>query len=255
MAPNRRLSLVLLALVAAIGIRGASAATAPAAAPLLAEEMVMGNPQAKVTMVEYASASCPHCAAFNNDVFPAVKKKYIDTGKVKYVFREMLTDPVPFAGSAFLIARCAGPDKYFAVLDEVFHQQAAIYQSRDLAGGLLKIAAKFGLTGEQVSTCTSDERAIEGINDRVTKASNDGFDSTPTFVIGETKLGGEKTLAQISAVIDPLLAKQGPPIDKARLAGVPRRQGRGHALGAESRLTPRSDFSGNHPWPLFAAAF
>lgn len=207
MAPYRRLSLVMFALVAAVGIRAASAATAPGPAPLLAEEMVMGNPQAKVTVVEYASASCPHCAAFNNEVFPDLKKKYVDTGKVKYVFREMLTDPVPFAGAAFLIARCAGPDKYFQVLDEVFHEQAAIYQSGDLPGGLMKIANKFGLNREQVSDCTADERAVQGINDRVSKADKDGFNSTPTFVIGGTRMAGEKSLDQLSAVIDPLLAK------------------------------------------------
>jgi protein-disulfide isomerase len=207
MAPYRRLSLVLFALVAAVGMRAASAATTPAPKPAMAEEMTLGNPKAKVTVIEYASAACPHCAAFNNDVFPEFKKKYVDTGKVRYVFREMLTDPVPFAGAAFLIARCAGDDKYFAVLDDVFHEQQAIYQSGDLPGGLLKIAEKFGLTREQVSSCTSDEKMVQGLNDRVTKADHDGFNATPTFVIGETKIEGEKPLADLSAVIDPLLAK------------------------------------------------
>jgi protein-disulfide isomerase len=207
MAPYRRLSLVLLALVAAAGLRAASAAPAPGLQPVMAEEMSIGNPKAKVTMIEYASASCPHCAHFNNDIFPDLKKKYVDTGKVRYVFREMLTPPEQFAGIAFLVARCAGPDKYFPVLDEVFHQQAAIYESGDLPGGLLKIADKFGLSKEQVSACTADEKAVQALNDRVNKAAHDGFNSTPTFVIGSTRIEGAKPLGDFVAVLDPLVAK------------------------------------------------
>src|SRR5665213_2186956 len=83
----------------------------------------MGDPRAKVTVVEYASASCPHCARFNNDVFPAFKAKYIDTGKVRYVLREFLTEPVQVAAAGFLLARCAGKGKYFGALDDFFHGQ------------------------------------------------------------------------------------------------------------------------------------
>jgi protein-disulfide isomerase len=207
--------------MAAAGLRAASAATAPT--PALADEMVMGSPNAKLTLVEYASASCPHCARVNNDVFPELKKRYIDTGKMRYVFREILTPPEKFAGIAFLMARCAGPNKYFPVLDEVFHQQTAIYESGDIAGGLVKIAAKFGLSKEQLQDCTADEKAVAALNARVDKASSDGFNSTPIFVIGETKietekstaefvavstrLVGEKSLADLTAVIDPMLAK------------------------------------------------
>jgi protein-disulfide isomerase len=207
MAPYRRLSLVLFALVAAVGLRAASAAPKPAPQPVLAEEMSLGNAKAKVTVVEYASASCPHCAAFNNETFDAFRKKYVDTGKVRYVFREFLTPPEQFAGAAFLIARCAGKDKYFPFLSDVFHEQAAIYESNDLAGGLIKIAAKYGLSKDDMTACTSDEKAVQALNDRVTKAEKDGVDATPTFVIGDTKIEGERPLAELSAVIDPLLAK------------------------------------------------
>src|SRR6201987_6183796 len=71
-----------------------------------ADDMSMGNPQAKVTVIEYASASCPHCADFNNEVFPAFKAKYIDTGKIHYVFREFITPPAELAMAVFLTARC-----------------------------------------------------------------------------------------------------------------------------------------------------
>ncbi len=168
--------------------------------------MVLGNPKAKVTVIEYASASCPHCARFNNEVFPEFKKKYVDTGKVRYVFREMLTDPVAFAATAFVMARCAGEDKYFAVLDDVFHEQQSIYDSGDLPGGLLKIGVKYGLDKDKINACM-DDKAVQALNDRVVKASHDGMDATPTFLVGATKLEGEKSLAELSAVIDPLLVK------------------------------------------------
>src|ERR1700749_2126770 len=134
-----------LALAVSTVLALAVAAPAYAAPPVasLAEEMSMGNPKAPVTVVEYASASCPHCAAFNNDVFPEFKKKYIDTGKVRYAFREFLTPPAEFAALGFLTARCAGDKKYFPLLDALFHAQAGIYGSGDLAGGLIGVGAKF----------------------------------------------------------------------------------------------------------------
>jgi protein-disulfide isomerase len=123
------------------------------------------------------------------------------------VFREFLTQPEQFAGAAFLVARCAGKDKYFPFLSDVFHAQAAIYESGDLAGGLTKIAAKYGLSKDDMTACTSDEKAVQALDDRMMKAEKDGIDATPTFVIGDTKIEGERPLADLSAVIDPLLAK------------------------------------------------
>ena len=204
MAPHRRLSLVLFALVAAVGLHAASAAPSPTS--LTADEMSLGSAKAKVTVTEYASAACPHCARFNNDVLPEFKKKYVDTGKVRYVFREILTEPTQFAATAFMMARCAGDDKYFDVLDDVFHQQTSIYDSNDLAGGLLKIGAKYGLTKDQINACM-DDKSLEALNARLVKADGAGINATPTFVIGASKLEGEKSLAELSAIIDPLLAK------------------------------------------------
>jgi protein-disulfide isomerase len=206
MAPPRRLSLACLALSALLSAGAAPAVGQPAAKPSLAPEESLGNPRAKVTVIEYASASCPHCARFNNEVFPAFKKKYIDTGKVHYVFREFLTEPVQFAGTAFMIARCAGDKKYFAVLDDVFRQQEAIYQSGDLGGGLLKVASQFGMNKEQINACL-DKKEVDALNERLTAADKAGIEATPTFLIGDKKLEGEQTLDELSAAIDPLLAR------------------------------------------------
>ncbi|MEI9890840.1 MAG: DsbA family protein [Caulobacteraceae bacterium] len=209
MAPDSRIALVAFALVAALGLHAASSAApaAPAAAKAsVAMEESMGNPKAKVTLVEYGSAACPHCARINNDVLPELKKKYIDTGKVRYVFREILTDPVPFAGTAFMMARCGGDKDYFAVLDDVFHQQQAIYDSGDLPGGLLKIGAKYGLDKDKINACM-DDAAVSALDMRNAQASKDGVKASPTFLIGDQKLEGEKTVAELSDAIEQQLAK------------------------------------------------
>ena len=199
---SRRL-VIAAAMLATLAACNKSGASLGAPGP---EDMTMGNPNAKVLVAEYASVGCPVCAAFNNETFPAFKAKYIDTGKVKYVFREMLTDPVAFAGTAFMMARCGGDKNYFAVLDDVFHQQAAIYESGDLPGGLLKIGAKYGLDKDKINACM-DDRAVQGMNERADKAGKDGIDASPTFLIGDQKLQGEQSFEKLAAVIDKQLAQ------------------------------------------------
>ena len=159
-------------------------------------------------MIEYASASCPHCARFNNEVYPAFKAKYIDTGKIHYVFREFLTPPVEVATAGFLTARCAGKDKYFDVLNTIYRNQVAIFQSGDLRGGLLRIAQSAGMTDKQFVDFFSDDAALKALNTRVQKyIDEDKIDSTPSFVINGTKLEGELTLPQLDAAIAAAQAK------------------------------------------------
>lgn len=161
-----------------------------AAPPVTADEMSLGDPKAKVTVVEYASAGCPFCARFNNEIFPAFKAKYIDTGRVHYVFREMLVgagSEVALGAAGFLTARCAGKDKYFTVLDRVFHDQEQIYKSGDIKAGLLPIAKANGLSETQFDTCVSDETALNALNARSDQASKDGVGVTPTFLINGKK--------------------------------------------------------------------
>jgi protein-disulfide isomerase len=165
------------------------------------EDMSLGDPQSKVTVIEYASASCPHCARFNNDVFPAFKAKYIDTSKIHYVFREFLTPPVEVAAAGFLTARCAGKDKYFSVLDAIFRGQQAMFESGDYRGGLLRIAQSAGMTEAQFNACVSDDAALKALNDRVTKYEQAGINSTPTFVVNGKTLMGEQTLASMDAAV------------------------------------------------------
>ena len=193
---------IVLAAVAALSL----AACNKGGGKVSADEMTLGNPNAKVTVIEYASASCSHCARFNNEVYPDFKKKYIDSGKVHYVFREFLTPPVQLAAAGFLLARCAGKDKYFSVLDSVFRSQDEMFTTGDLHGVLLRIALSAGLTEDQFTKCIADEKAANALNARVQKAMDtDKIQSTPTFVINGKHYEGEQSLAKLDAAIQPLL--------------------------------------------------
>ena len=194
---------------------GLGLATPAAADPLLTavpDDMTMGHPHAPVTVIEYASASCPHCAKFNNEVFPAFKATYIDTGRVFYIFREFLTQPVSLAGAAFLVSRCAGRANYFKVLDEIFHDQAHIYETHDMLAGLKKAGAVGGLDEKSVKACLEDDKATKALNDRMDLYLNrDQITGTPTFFVGGARFDGEQTLAQLDTAIVAAEAKAGKP--------------------------------------------
>jgi protein-disulfide isomerase len=184
------------------------AACGPKGGAVTAEDMSMGEANAKVTVIEYASVSCSHCAAWNKDVWPAFKAKYVDTGKVRYVFREFITPPPQLAAAGFLLARCAGPDKYFGVLDQVFHAQEEIFRTGDIRTPLVAIAAQAGINEQQFTACVSDEKALNELNARVEKYINqDKITGTPTFVVNGTKLDGEQSLAALDVAIAAAEAK------------------------------------------------
>jgi protein-disulfide isomerase len=188
------------AAVLGFALAGPALGAAPKAA--LPDDMTLGNPKAKITVIEYASASCPHCAHFNNDVFPAFKAKYIDTGKIHYVFREFLTPPAEVAAASFLIARCAGKDKYFSVLDTIFRGQQKMYESGDIKGALAHAASVGGMNEAQFDACLTDEAAGDALDARVARyAKVDGINMTPTFVINGKKMEADATLANLDAAI------------------------------------------------------
>ncbi len=191
----------------------AKAAPAPAPAPPMfnAPEYAMGDPRAKVTVIEYASASCPHCARFDVNQFPGFKAKYVDTGKVRYVFREFLTPPEQLAAAGFLLARCSGQEHYWQVVEAVFHAQNEIYATHDVSGVFERIARSAGLTHGQVDACLSDKAAVAALNARMDDAINkQHVNETPTFIINGKVFKGdpakEVDVAELSAAIDPLLA-------------------------------------------------
>lgn len=193
-----------VALMLALTVFGAAACSNQVAGGKLPDDMDMGNAQAKVTVVEYASVGCPVCAKWQREVYPAFKAKYVDTGKIRYVFREMLVGGGPeitVAASGFLVARCAGKDKYFAVNDAIFKDQEQAFEAPRET--LLNVAKSVGMTEDGFNKCINDEAAIKALNDRVERHTrNDHINSTPTFVInGKAMEPGYHPLEEIDAAI------------------------------------------------------
>ena len=170
-------------------------------------DMVMGEANAPVTIVEYASMTCPHCAHFQETTFPELKKRYIDTGKVRYIFREFPLDNL--AAAAFMLARCAGEldsSKYYAMIDTMFAQQRTWAVEKPIPP-LMAIAKQAGFTEKSFDECLANQKLLNGIEDVRQRAIKDfQVESTPTFFINGTRKVGALTLDEMTKVIDPLLA-------------------------------------------------
>src|SRR6476620_5222963 len=193
------LSLTGLAALAGLSpLRLISEAMAQAAAdvakPVSLPDMALGPKDAAVTITEYASMTCPHCAAFNEQVFPKIKSEYIDTGKVRYVFREFPLDIKAAAGS--MLSRCIAKDdapKYFAVTDMLFKQQEA-WVVKNTTETLTRIGKQAGLTQAQVEDCLKDQALLDKIAaDQKYAAEVLKVQSTPTFFINGDTLKGEQS--------------------------------------------------------------
>jgi protein-disulfide isomerase len=198
-----RRSFVAAALTAALALGGCVKHAPDAVMKPQADDMSLGDPHARVQVIEYASASCPHCARFDMDVFPAFKAKYVDTGKVRYTLREYLTDPEAIAAAGFLLARCAGKDRYFPVLDAVFRGQEEMVRTGDVRGVLARIAkAPGGLSEAQFAACMSDEAAEKALAARADRHLHaDKVMVTPTFIINGRRVEGEMTMPELDAAI------------------------------------------------------
>lgn len=166
-------------------------------------EMVLGNADAPVTIVEYASMTCPHCASFHERTLPELKTKYVDTGKVRLIMREFPFDPRAEAG--FMLARCS-KDNYFPMVDVLFKQQnnwAAVENAKD---ALLQLAKLAGFSQQTFEACLTDQKLLEDIRAVRTRGEKDfGVTSTPTFFVNGAKYPGAMSIAEFSAIIDPLL--------------------------------------------------
>ncbi len=200
---NRRSAVLGLSAVAlaACDKKGALAGSGPASLP---DDMSLGNPAAKVTVVEYASVSCPVCGRWYKEVWPAFKAKYVDTGKIHFIYREMLvgdTDEMTAAASGFLLARCSGPDNYFKIVDAVYNSQPGLFA--DPRGVLLNIAKSSGMTEAQFDACVRNPAALDALQKRVqANSAKDNVNATPTFVInGKSMTSGYHPLSEIDAAI------------------------------------------------------
>jgi protein-disulfide isomerase len=166
-------------------------------------DQVLGPENAPVTIIEYASMTCPHCARFATEVFPKFKERYIDTGKVRFIFREFPFDAL--AEGAFMLARCADKDKYFPLIEALFQQQSQ-WVTKDWKEPLFNVVKQAGFTKESFDACLANQKVLDGI-EWVSTRAHDKFkvDATPTFFINGEMHRGEMSLDDLEKIIQPYL--------------------------------------------------
>ena len=215
--PSRRSALIALAgaplAVAALN-RSVFAQSAPRSegqvdvdelmAPGPLPELAKGDPDAPVTIIEYASMTCGHCASFHNNTWPVLEEKYVDTGKARLIVREFPFDPR--AAAAFMLARCAPNDGYFPMIDVLFQQQTTWARAQNARTALENIAKLAGFTQESFEACLTDQKLLDDVNAIRTRGAEEfGVNATPTFFINGNKYTGALTVEQMSAIIDDFL--------------------------------------------------
>lgn len=169
-------------------------------------DRVLGKADAPVTIVEYASFTCVHCAAFHINTMPGFKEKYVDSGKVKLIFREFPFDAMATAMS--MLARCTPEERYYPLIDLFFRRQEAIATSQKPLEELQAAARLAGFTQESFEACLKNQAIYDGVN-AVKKhgAETLGVNSTPTFFINGRRVNGNQSLADLDKLIEPLLPK------------------------------------------------
>lgn len=202
---NRRQLLTGAAGIAAAALAGGNAARAqtklPDAGPL--GDVWLGSADAKVTIVEYASLTCSHCATFHSATWPELKKKYIDTGKVRFTLREFPLDPLATAG--FMLARCNGNDKYIPMTDLLFAQQRNWAFTEKPVDALSALVKQAGFTQESFEACLKRQDIYDAVTVVKDGGAKAGVDSTPTFFINGQKRSGALTIAEFDKILEPLL--------------------------------------------------
>ncbi len=178
-------------------------------APQPLPDMVLGSKTAPVIVVEYASMTCPHCAHFDEVTYPQIKKNYIDTGKVRWILREFPLDQL--AAAAFMVARCAAdksPEKYYALINTLFHQQDTWAIEKPLPP-LLAIAKQAGMTEDSFKTCLADQKQFDAVQAERQRAIDQfKVQATPTFFINGTSHEGALSYEEMSKLLDADLKKK-----------------------------------------------
>ena len=182
--------------------------TAPARPPVNEALMVagplgeqgLGDPNAPNVVIEYASMTCPHCERFHRDVYPEFKKKYIDTGKAYFIFREFPLDPL--ATAAIMLARCAPSDRYFPIVDLLFDKQSDWAFVSEPKSALLDLMKQAGFSQDSFDACLTNQEILDGVTWVHKRASEEfGVDSTPTFFFNGDKKDGVQSLEEIDNIL------------------------------------------------------
>jgi len=210
---SRRDTLIMAAAATAASVAGLGTAraddavvidTAKLMAPAGLPDHVLGGKDAKVTVIEYGSSTCPHCGRFHHDVYPGFKTKYIDTGKIKFIFRPFALNI--FDVVVFMLAEIAGPDNFYNVIDTFYDNQDKWVQADKPRDAIEAIALQLGFTKDSFDQALTNQDLPKGIQAARDQAVNDfKMSGTPTFYINGKQLVGEQTIEDLSAVIDPLL--------------------------------------------------
>jgi protein-disulfide isomerase len=208
-AMSRRAAMTAAALAAMATLSGCGGGSSAA----VDGDMAMGAPEgAKVTVIEYASVTCHVCAAWHKENWAAFKAAYVDTNKVRFVFRELPTGPVNVAVAGFMIARCAGDDKYFDVVHNILLSQDEWQAGVNPRDTLFRIGNGAGLNNQQIETCIKDPENIKAAEARARASQAADIEGTPTFLVNGVKVispGSQSgtTMADLSRAIDAELAK------------------------------------------------
>ena len=166
-------------------------------------EIIIGDADAPLTIIEYASLVCPACSAFHTEVYPALKEEYIDTGRVRFVFRDFPTAPVQLAMAGSMLARCAPEGREALLLTTMFKRQREWVTSRDPRAALVGYAKLAGMSEESVDTCLQDQALFDKIVEvRDEAVEQFAVGATPTFFIGQEKLEGFRTLEDFTEIVD-----------------------------------------------------
>ena len=164
------------------------------------EDHVLGKADAPVTIIEYASLTCPHCAAFDRDTLPKVKENWINTGKAKLVFRDFPLDG--WALRAAMVARCAPPERYYGFIDALFQEQNVWARATNPEAALGRLAKLGGISDEKFQGCMKDEKLADAVtSSRLAAEKEYGVESTPTFFVNGTKLVGEQSYADFEKAL------------------------------------------------------
>lgn len=164
-------------------------------------DMIVGDENAPVTIVEYSSLTCPHCAAFHTNTWPEIKTKYVDTGKARLIFREVYFDQYGLWAS--MIARCGGEATFFGYIDTFLKRQQDWARAEDIVSEMQRIGRLGGLPAERIQACLTDEDFMNRlVGDFQQNAGADAVRSTPTFIINGQTATGAMSVAEFSALID-----------------------------------------------------
>lgn len=207
---NRNIWFSLLFLLTLTGVSPAVAQSPVDMAPRReGDDMVMGAPNAPVTIIEYASLTCPHCANFHTGSLPQIKEQYIDKGLVKFVYRDFPLDRAALWAS--MLARCAGPDRYFAFLDVLFRQQSTWARGNDpqqIQDALKRLSRLGGFSDALFHECLQNKAVETAVLDQSLKGEREfKISSTPTLIINGKKHSGSITFEELDKVLKPLAGR------------------------------------------------